>query len=106
MVETVAPTLTASQQSLLERLAAKYIWWKSPQVSIGRPERVIAQVMDIGDYEDVLELVAVMGEPALKQALKTAGPGQLSPRSWNYWHLKLGLAEQGSAPPVPIRRFK
>lgn len=43
-----------SQESL-KPLASKYIWWKTPEDAVVMPERVIAQVMNIGDYADVLE---------------------------------------------------
>jgi len=37
----------------LKPLASKYIWWKTPDEAVAMPERVIAQVMNIGDYADV-----------------------------------------------------
>ena len=37
----------------LKPLAGKYIWWKTPDDAVAMPERVIAQVMNIGDYADV-----------------------------------------------------
>jgi hypothetical protein len=36
----------------LEPLARKYVWWKTPDEAVSMPERVIAQVMDVGDFED------------------------------------------------------
>ena len=30
---------------LLENLARKYIWWKTPEEAVARPERIVAQVM-------------------------------------------------------------
>ena len=32
---------------LLEKFARKYIWWKTPEDAIARPERIVAQVMDV-----------------------------------------------------------
>jgi len=40
-------------RKILKRLAAKYIWWKAPDEALLYPERVVAQVMNIGDYDDV-----------------------------------------------------
>ena len=40
-------------EALMERqrqLARKYIWWKTPEQAVQQPLRVLAQVMDIGDY--------------------------------------------------------
>jgi hypothetical protein len=45
-------------RKILKRLATKYIWWKTPDEALQQPERVVAQVMDIGDYEDVQMLAA------------------------------------------------
>lgn len=45
----------------LKPLAGKYIWWKTPEEAVAMPERVMAQVMDIGDYSDVQWLVSQVG---------------------------------------------
>jgi len=85
--------------------AAKYIWWKTPGAALEYPERVIAQVMDIGDYDDVQKLVAQAGDEYLRQVLARAEVGQFSERSWAYWHYRLGLATLGKVPPMPQRRI-
>ena len=36
----------------LRRLARKYVWWKTPEEAVAMPRRVIAQVMNIGDYSE------------------------------------------------------
>jgi hypothetical protein len=38
---------------LIKALARKYIWWETPDEAALQPERVIAQVMNIGDFADV-----------------------------------------------------
>ncbi len=43
---------------ILKPSASKYIWWKTPDEAVAMPERVIAQVMDIGDHADVQSLAA------------------------------------------------
>jgi hypothetical protein len=89
----------------LKAFAAKYIWWKTPDEAIGTPNRVIAQVMDIGDYKDVQALANLVGEDALRHVLTEAEPGMFRDRSWAYWHYRLGLAPLGNVPPQPSRRF-
>jgi hypothetical protein len=91
---------------LLRSLAGKYIWWKTPDESLRFPQRVIAQVMNIGDYEDVQAMSDDQTEARLKQALLEAEAGQFSPKSWSYWHYRLGLARPGEVPALPIRRFE
>ncbi len=67
------------ENELMLRLAAKYIWWKTPEEAMLYPERVVAQVMDIG---------------------------QFNVRSWAYWHYRLDLAKPGEVPPLPRRRVE
>jgi len=89
----------------LKRLASKYVWWKTPDEAICLPERVIAQVMNIGDYADVQMLIAQVGDQALRDVLIHAEAGQFSERSWAYWHYRLGLAGVDQVPALPVRRF-
>jgi hypothetical protein len=90
---------------LLKRLAGKYVWWKSPAESVATPGRVIAQVMDIGDYADVQLLAKDVGEDVLREVLANAEAGQFSERSWAYWHYRLGVAAPERVPPLPVRRI-
>jgi hypothetical protein len=89
----------------LKDLAAKYIWWKTADEAVAMPDRVIAQVMDIGDYTDVQALVSLVGDDTLRRVLTEAEPGVFRDRSWAYWHYRLGLASLGNLPPRPARRF-
>lgn len=85
---------------------AKYIWWKTPEEAVARPERLVAQVMDIGDYDDVLRLAALVGDDVLREVLLKAEAGQFTPRSWAYWHYRLGVVKPGeSVPQAPRRAF-
>lgn len=90
---------------LLLSLAAKYIWWKTPEEAVRRPRHVIAQVMNIGDYGDVRKMMRLLGDAPLRDALINAEPGQFNSRSWHYWHYKLGLAELDQVPPLPQRKL-
>ena len=92
------------EKEMLEPLARKYVWWKTPDEALAKPERVIAQVMDIGDYADVQALATVVGDAVLTDVLKRADIGAFNPRSWAYWHYRLGLADAGCVPPMPMRR--
>ncbi len=85
-------------------LARKYVWWKSPDDAADQPERVIAQVMNIGDFEDLQRLEALAGNEFLVQILTQAEIGQFTPRSWSYWHYRLGMAEIDQVPALPSRR--
>ena len=90
----------------LKRLARKYVWWKTPDEAVAMPERVVAQVMNIGDYDDVQALADRVGDAYLRDVLTHAEIGQFSARSWAYWHYRLGLAEPGRVPTMPTRRLR
>ena len=92
-------------QELLKPFASKYIWWKPPEDAVTMPERVIAQVMNIGDYADVQTLASQVGDGVLREVLIHAEAGQFNERSWVYWHYRLGLADVGQVPELPARRF-
>jgi len=92
-------------QELLKPFASKYIWWKTPEEAVAIPGRVIAQVMNIGDYADVQALVAQVGDAVLRDVLAHAEAGQFNERSWAYWHYRLGLSSVDHVPPLPARKF-
>ena len=69
------------------------------------PERVIAQIMNIGDYADVQLLVSQLGDEVLREVLTHAEAGQFNERSWAYWHYRLGLSSVDRVPAMPVRRF-
>jgi hypothetical protein len=82
----------SEKHSVLRGLAAKYIWWKAPDEALLYPERVVAQVMDIGDYDDVQMLAAQADETCiyekclLKQrsasAVHAHGPTGITDLDW------------------------
>jgi len=85
--------------------ARKYIWWQTPDSALSSPQRIIAQVMNLGTFEDVMALRALAGDDEFKHVLRNARPGEFSERSWHYWHLILGIAPLDDIPPMPIRRY-
>lgn len=94
-----------SESKALKQLAAKYVWWKTPDEAMAWPDRVIAQVMDMGDYADVQILANQLGDDRLSDVLTHAQAGQFGERAWAYWHYRLGLAALGEVPKLPVRRF-
>ena len=100
--------LTGQGLACLRTLAARYVWWKTPEEAMEYPDRVAAQVMNLGTIEDLTEMVEATGEDYLRGVLQRAEAGQLDARSWHYWHYRLGLAEYGKrpVPPMPVRRVE
>ena len=107
MAKSVSPP---SEQAFacLGRLAKRYVWWKSPDEAMQHPERVAAQVMNIGDWQDAGEMVDAVGYDYLREVLQNAEAGQFNERSWHYWHYRLGLAQYNvrPVPPMPVRRVE
>jgi len=83
--------------------ARRYIWWKTPAEALEYPERVVAQVMNLGDHRDVEAMARLVGDAVLRVVLVHAGAGQFGARAWAYWHYRLGLAELERVPPLPRR---
>jgi hypothetical protein len=94
-----------ADRDALKPLARRYVWWKTPDEAVAMPERVIAQLLNIGDYADVQAMVEQVGDDVLRDLLQTAQAGQFNERSWAYWHYRLGPAKLEQVPPMPVRRF-
>jgi hypothetical protein len=76
--------------------AGKYIWWKTPDEAVAMPARLVAQVMNIGDYDDVQALAHQVGDQYLRDELAD-------------WHDRLLQAADGhpagrAATPVALGR--
>lgn len=97
--------MTADDESLLKALARKYVWWKTPDEALEFPKRILAQVMNMGDYDDVQAMVNCFGDDALREVIANAEIGQFNARSWHYWHYRLGLAAPEQVPPMPERKL-
>lgn len=93
-----------SLQELI-RLAKRYVWWKTPDEAQENPEQIMAQVMNLGDWDDACRLVHCVGQEALRQVIREAEVGMFNARSWHFWHYRLGLAELGSVPSLPERKL-
>jgi len=103
-MQQVEKAMNRPDREKLKPYAAKYIWWKTPDEAVRMPERVVAQVMNIGDYDDVQALADTVGDDYLRYVIAHAEPGMFSPKSWTYWHYRLGLVGSKGIPPMPQRR--
>ncbi len=92
--------------AVLKPLASKYVWWKTPDEALALPQRVMAQVMNMGDYADVQAMAKQVGDEVLREVVSQAEAGQFYERSWAYWHYRLGLAGLDRLPALPVRRFE
>ena len=95
-----------AERTFLTAMARRYVWDKTTEQALAFADGIILRVMDLGTIEHVLELEHVLGRDRLASRLRDAPAGALRPRSWWFWHYRLGLtpAEQ-DPPPMPVRTF-
>ena len=85
-------------------LAKRNVWWLAPEEALEFPQRVIARIMDMGTFEDIHDLIGIVGEEVLRLALQKAEAGQFRPRSWSYWQYLLNGLADDTLPPMPARK--
>lgn len=95
-----APEMT--EEAKVSALARRLIWWKPPADALADPHRLLAQVMKLGTWNDILEAKRYWPRSAFCDALRHAPAGVFDARSWSYWHHMLDLLP---VPPLPTRTF-
>ena len=83
-------------------LATRVIWFEPPEMALRDAPRFTAYAFRYATHEDMKALRNVLNDDDLREALAEAPPGIIDPRSWNYWHVLLGMFP---APPLPRRAF-
>lgn len=97
--------VSEAQRGEFERLVRIYSWDMTLDDSWRFPYRLLRRVMDIGTLEDITSMERTIGVGNLMRALTTAEAGSFRPRSWTFWHYRLGqVPESGVCPPMPTRR--
>lgn len=86
----------------LEKLSHRYLWWLPLDKATENKERLIAQVMALGVWEDAMWLLNQTGEKKFISVLKKPPVGTFSPKAWVFWHIWLGLGLPSSMPPARI----
>jgi len=86
----------------IERIARRVKWWEPAQETLSEQDDFLCRVMTFGTWDDLEYVDGVYGQDAFRHALDHCRPGVMDPRSWNYWHVRLGT---GAIPPMPQRTF-
>src|SRR5229473_1568763 len=63
----------------------KYLWWQPVGGQPFSEDRIIAQTMNLGTYDDILLLEQTVGKTRLVQVMLHAEPGWINDRSWEFW---------------------
>jgi hypothetical protein len=88
--------------ALLADFAARYVWWREARAPA--EERIIAQVMNFGTYDDIRRLEAAYSPRELRAVMLRAQPGWIGARSWDFWRGRLAFAGAEPIPQGPPRR--
>jgi hypothetical protein len=89
---------------VLQNFGRKYLWWKPVDGQPFSDDRIIAQTMNLGTYEDTLLLEQTVGKPRLVEIMLRAEPGWLNDRSWEFWRGRLTFATGAAIPDKAPRR--
>ena len=84
---------------LLE-VAKRVVWFKPPEQTLDDPVHFLCHLMTYTLPEDMIAVSKVVSPDEFRYALEHAPPGIFDPRSWAYWHIKLG---RDPVPPLPVR---
>lgn len=80
-------------------VARRIIWFEEPEKALADPVRFMAYAMTYAHHKDMRVIRQFVSDDEFRQALDTAPPGIIDPRSWAYWNLKMGRF-----PPPPLRK--
>lgn len=89
---------------MIAEFGRKYLWWEPVDGQPHSEQRIIAQTMNLGTYDDILLLEQTVGHSRLVQIMLHAEPGWISDRSWEFWRGRLGLATGMAIPDKAPRR--
>jgi hypothetical protein len=88
----------------IAKFGRKYIWWKPVGERPHSEDRIIAQTMNLGTYDDILLLERTVGKSRLVEIMLHAQPGWISDRSWEFWRGRLSFATGAAIPDKAPRR--
>jgi|ERR1041385_1424886 hypothetical protein len=89
---------------LISELERRYFWWEPVGTQPRSAERVVAQAMNNGSFEDIRRLECELGYDALLNTMLAAQAGWLDDRSWEFWRGRLLLATGRAIPEKGPRR--
>ena len=98
--ERVTDGLTRDERAAA--MARKYVWWQPPDRTLEDRRLLLAQIMTLGTADDVRWLLSRVSDSELRRVLLDPPIGIFNRRSWNFWHLRLGLTP---TPELPARRL-
>src|SRR6202790_4248476 len=93
-------------RTMIAEFDRKYLWWRPADGGPHSDDRIIAQTMNLGTYDDILLLEQTVGRARLTEIMLRAEPGWISDRSWEFWRGRLSFATGAAIPDkAPWRAF-
>ena len=77
---------------VIAEFGRKYLWWEPVSGQPHSEDRIIAQTMNLGTYDDILLLEEAVGKARLLDVMLRAEPGWINDRSWEFWRGRLSFA--------------
>lgn len=81
-------------------MARKYVWWQPPEHALADRPLFLAQMMNLGTADDLRWLLSRVSASELRDP----PIGIFDARSWNFWHVRLGLTPPASLPARSLPR--
>jgi hypothetical protein len=100
----IAIMATQVSDDIISELGRRYLWWAPLDGRAHSEDRIIAQTMELGTYDDILLLERTVGRVRLADVMLHAEPGWISKRSWEFWRGRLSAVAGIIIPPEPPRR--
>lgn len=85
----------------LNQVAKRIVWWEKPDIAVRNRKRLILQILEYGNLDDVRTLIHTMGHKDIINALHFPLPGIMTEKSWRFWHIYYGLPIK----PLPKREL-
>ena len=96
--------LTGDERATALAMARKYVWWQPPERTLEDRRLFLAQMMTLGTVADIRWLLSRVSTSELRRVLRDPPIGIFNRRSWNFWHLRLGLTPTPALPARPLPR--
>jgi hypothetical protein len=81
--------LPSDKAAFIADLAKKYVWWDAVDPNGHTLARMIAQIMRLGTYDDILRLEDIADPSVLADVMRNSAPGWFDDRSWDFWRGRL-----------------
>jgi hypothetical protein len=88
----------------IEDLARRYLWWPAIAAEGHSSDRMLAQIMRFGTYEDIRKMESIVYPDVLAELMRTSAPGWFDDRSWSFWRGRLSLSGELAIPEQPPKR--